>query len=154
MIVPESLIARVVSDNGDTDLSDIILELEVHAGRKNPYRVYFPKTDRAGVTVLTRDDFIGQFLDHWEASLMDHDGSVESASPRMTARLYDPTWAAANPQLALAWPLLPHEKTKWRSREEEYRYKITARNAEFVAPPVTLDVEEKGEVVVPLRRKA
>ena len=143
---------RVECDN-ETDLSGFIVELTVTAGRKNPYRIYFPKTDCSGVATLTRDDFVGQFKDHWEAGLMDHTGTPETADSLVRVGLYDPQWSISNPDAALAWPLLTHERTKWSSREEQYRYRTSSRNAEFVAPPIDVDLEKTNDIVLPVERR-
>jgi hypothetical protein len=153
MKVPERVTVRVSCD-GASDLSCLIVELTVSAGRKNPYRIYFPQTDRSGVTTLTRDDFIGQFQDHWEAGIMDYDGSPETAAPLVRVSLYDPSWALRDPAAALAWPLLPHERTKWSSREQEYKHRTSTRNADFVASSVMVDLEETSDIVLTVRRRA
>ena len=62
------------------DLDDLIVELKITTGRKNSYRIYFPKIDRSGKATLTGDDFLGQFTDHWESGFMDHSGTPESAN--------------------------------------------------------------------------
>jgi hypothetical protein len=61
MKIPEEAKVRVVCDV-EQDLSGVIVELTVSTGKKNPYSIYFPKTDRSGVAILTRDDFIGSLL--------------------------------------------------------------------------------------------
>jgi hypothetical protein len=152
MKVPENIRVRVDCD-GDTDLSGLIVALTVKAGHKNPYRIYFPKTDRSGIASLTRDDFVGQFKDHWEGGLMDHNGTLHSADPIVRVNLYDPQWSIDNREAALAWPLLPHERTKWSSREEEYRYRTSARNAEFVVSPIDVDLETTPDIVLPAKRQ-
>jgi hypothetical protein len=153
MKVPERVTVHVVSP-GESDLSDIIVELTVTTGRKNPYRIYFPKTDRSGAATLTRDDFIGQFSDHWEGGLMDHEGTPETAQSVVQVGLYDPSWSVANPDMALAWPLLKHERTKWSSREEQYHYRTSSRNAEFAVSPIAVDLQKTANIVLPVQRKA
>jgi hypothetical protein len=152
MKIPELLKVRVVCDN-ESDLGDLIVEMIVTTGKKNPYRLRFAKTDRSGMSTLTRDDFIGQFTDHWEAGLMDHSGTPEDAQPTVQVGLYDPSWSLENPDVALAWPLLSHERMKWSSRDEEYRYRMSSRNLEFVASPVMVDLEKTSDIVLPVERK-
>lgn len=152
MRVPENVRVRVVCGDA-TDLSGLIVGLTVRAGRKNPYLIYFPKTDSAGVASLTRNDIVGQFHDHWEASLMDHDGTLETADPLVGVSLHDPLWLRENREAALAWPLLPHERTKWRSRQEQYRYRTSARNSRFVATPLEVDLEGSSDIVLPVERR-
>ncbi len=52
MKLPERLTVRVVCAT-ESDLSDIIVGVTITSGRKNPYYVYFPKTDRSGLATLT-----------------------------------------------------------------------------------------------------
>jgi hypothetical protein len=152
MNIPEHITARVANSD-ETDLSGLIVELMVTTGRKNPYRIYFPKSDVSGLATLTRDDFIGQFTDHWEAGLMDHTGTPESADSTVRVALYDPSWSLENRDAALAWPLLKHERTKWSSREEQYRYRTSSRNPEFLVSPIMVDLGETNDIVLPVQRK-
>ena len=152
MNVPERMTVRVVS-TPESDPSGIIVELTVSAGPKNPYHIYFPKTDVSGVAVLTRDDFIGQFTDHWEAGLMDHGGTPESADSTVKVSLYDPSWSLENREAALAWPLMKHERTKWSSRNEQYSYRTSSRNLEFIVSPIMADLEKSTDIVLPMRPK-
>ena len=152
MRVPERLVVRVSCAN-DSDLSDIIVEMTVTSGRKNPYRVYFPKTDRSGVATLTSDDIKGQFTDEWEAGVMDHDGTLETAEPVVRVGLYDPSWSQQHREAALAWPLLTHERTKWPTREDQYGYRTSARNTAYVATPVLVNIEVTSEIVLPVFRR-
>lgn len=152
MNVPEQLKVRVIAPD-ETDLSGFIVELTVSTGRRNPYHIRFPKTDHHGVATLSRDDFVGQFTDHWEAGLMDHYGNVDDASSIVTVALYEPSRAIANPKGSLSWPLMRHERTKWSSREEEYRYRVSTRNVDFVARPLTVDLQTTSEITLQVRRK-
>lgn len=152
MKLPERLTVRIECE-GESDLSGIIVEMTVTTGRKNPYRIHFPKTDRFGWATLTRDDFIGQFTDHWEAGLMDHSGTLEDAHSAVQVGLYDPSWSVQNPKGALAWPLLKHERSKWFSRDEQYRYRTSTRNPEYVISPIVVDLEKTSDIVLPVQRK-
>ena len=145
MNVPERLTVQLQSQSAD-DLSGLIVEFKVIAGRKNPYFIRFPKTDSFGRAELTRDEFIGQFKDHREMGLMDYDGSIESASPVVEASLFDPAWSINNRKLALAWPLLAHERAKWSSREQEYAYRISCRNPLFAAEAARADLSESQQI--------
>lgn len=153
MKVPKRLTVHVVSASGESDLSDIIVVLTVTTHCKSPYYIMFPKTDGSGVAVLTRKDFLGQFTDHWESGLMDHSGTPETADSTVSVGLYDPSWSVANPERALAWPLLKHQRTKWRSRDEEYRYRTTSRNDEFGFDSVKKDLEKIIDFSLTVRRK-
>jgi hypothetical protein len=152
MKIPERIIVHAVS-RGESDLSGLIVELTVTTGQKNPYRIYFPKTVSSGVATLTRDDFIGQFTDHWEAGLMDYSGTPESAASTVRVGLYDPSWSLENRDAALAWPLLKHERKKWSSRDEQYRYRTSSRNKEFLVSPIMVDLERTSDIVLPVQRK-
>src|SRR5574340_929229 len=101
MNLPEQLVLRVEAA-GNNDLSGIIVQMKVRAGRKNPYFIYFPKTDLDGVARLSREDFVGQFKDHWEIGLMDYNGTPESADPAVEVSLFNPSWLIKNRKLALA----------------------------------------------------
>lgn len=152
MNVPNRVAVHVISDDG-VGVGGIIVQMMVMTGRKNPYHIYFPKTDTSGMATLTRDDFIGQFKDHWESGLMDHVGTPESADSRVIVSLYDDSWSIANREFALAWPLLKHERAKWSSREEEYQSRVSSRNRDFVATPITVDLHETQNFVFPISRK-
>lgn len=152
MNVPKRIAIQLTSDE-EADLSGIIVKMVVTTGQKNPYLIFFPKTDSAGAATLTRKDFIGQFKDHWEAALMDHAGTPASADSRVQVSLYDPSRAIANRQLALTWPLLKHERTKWSSREEEYQSRVSSRNTDFDATPITVDLHQTHTIVLPITRR-
>ena len=151
MNVPIRITVQLTSEE-EADLSGIIVEMVVTTGQKNPYRIYFPKTDTAGTATLTRKDFIGQFKDHWESGLMDHAGTLESADPWVRVSLYDPSWSIANRQLALAWPLMKHERTKWSSRQAEYQSRVSSRNRDFIAAPLTVNLHQTKIIVLPVTR--
>lgn len=152
MNVPKMITLQVTSEE-EADLSGLIVEMVVSTGQKNPYRIYFPQTDQRGTATLTRDDFAGQFKDHWESALMDHAGTLKNANPDVAVSLYDPSWSIANRDLALAWPLLTHERTKWASREEEYQSRISSRNTDFVATPVTVNLHQTNKIVLPVTKR-
>jgi len=63
-------------------------------------------------------------------------------------------WSIRNKEASLAWPLLTHERTKWASREEQYRYRTSSRNLEFIAQPTTVDLDETNEISVSVERRA
>jgi len=140
MKIPERMTVRVRLANGES-VPDLLVQMKVTAGSKNPYYIEFPKTDATGTAVLTRDDFIGQFKDHWGAGLMDYNGTPESSNPDVEIRLYDPTPVIQNPQISLAWPLLSYERTKWSSRREEYDYRVSSRNSAFALAPLSVNLE-------------
>ena len=75
MILPSEIRVKA-SCNGSHDLSGIIFQLRVRSGSKNPYHIYFPKTDSTGVAIISSEDFRGQFTDHYEMGLMDYNLSL------------------------------------------------------------------------------
>jgi hypothetical protein len=152
MNIPETIFAQV-SCKSCTDLGDIIIQLKVKAGRKNPYYIYFPKTESSGKTSLTRDDFIGQFKDHWEMGLMDYDGTPETANSVVEFTLFDPTWLVENKKLALVWPLLNHEKTKWKNRGQQYTFMTNCRNLEFKCRSIKVDLTKTDQIKLEIYRK-
>jgi hypothetical protein len=147
MNIPQNIFAEI-SCKSCNDLSDIIVQLKVKAGRKNHYHIYFSKTNSSGKTSLNIDDFIGQFKDHWELGLMDYDGTPESANPVVEISLFDPTWLIENKKLAMAWPLLKHEKTKWINRQQQYEYMTRCRNRAFGFQSKDVDLSETDRVIL------
>ena len=145
MKVPEKITIQLVPDSPG-DLDDLIVLLKVKSGTKNQYYIQFPKTNSQGVAELTREDFVGQFLDHFEEALMDYNGTIESAEPIVEISLFDPTWSINNEKLALAYPLFKHEATKWKTRKEEYNNRINCRNLEFSANPLEIDIENTNPI--------
>ena len=149
MRVPNELLLRVTCPTS-ADLKDLIVQLRVKAGTKNPYVIYFPKTSGNGTAVLTATEFSGQFTDHWQAGLMDYNGSLEEAEPRVEVSLYDAAWIRSHQYESLAWPLLPHEKTKFESRRAAYDYMRWNRNDGFAADGVTVNLDENQVVTFPV----
>ena len=145
MNVPASVSLRV-SCSTPIDLSDLILGMTISTGRKNPYHIYFPKTDGLGRSVLSAESFRGQFEDHWAEGLMDYSGNLESASQRVVFYLFDPELMRKSLSVVAAWPLLPHEASVWRSRQEAIDYYLSSRNEQFdfVETPVVLP--QTGEI--------
>jgi len=54
MKVPEKMYLQIECKN-ETDLKDLIVQLKVRSGRKNPYYIFLPKTDEDGKSVLSMD---------------------------------------------------------------------------------------------------
>jgi len=125
-------ISIIVKNNLQQGIENIIVCLKVKSGRKNPYYIYFPKTNKKGTAILTEEDFIGQFKDHWEMGLMDYNGDIASANPNVELSLFDLTWLIENKQLALAWSLFKHGKIKWKTREEQYEYLFICHTCYYV----------------------
>src|SRR5262245_56210458 len=95
------------------DLSGIIFRMQITAGYKNPYSIFFPKTDEHGHTQLTTKEIEMQFTDHWDEALMDYNGSLEDANEVVTIHLWDLRSFRQNPEQILGWPLFSHEETRW-----------------------------------------
>lgn len=98
------------------DLSGLIFRMQITAGYKNPYGIFFPKTDSAGHTRLIAEDIRGQFTDHGEQAAMDYNGSIEDANEFVTITLWDPAPLRAGYDELLAWPLFTHQRARWQSR--------------------------------------
>lgn len=128
------------------DLSGVIVALTVSTGQRNPRCVYFPKTDEAGRSTLDRQDFVGQFADATEEDLMGSWGAIDDAFAEVGVSLYDPAPALADPEGSMAWPLSPHEQTKWPSRAAEYAYRSTCRNLLFAATEIVVDLAATSHV--------
>lgn len=153
MIVPDRIVAHVRCEDGG-DPSDLVLQLTVQSGHRNPYRILMPRSELSGRTELSRDDFVGQFKDHWEAAIMDHNGTPESAEPVVTVTLFDQMQFLASEELLLAWPLFTHERKRWRSREQWFGYYASCRNREFVGTRASADLGNSPEFVYVVRRAA
>ena len=145
MNIPERVNVQVCLKSGEP-VADLIVQMTVRAGDKNPYHIEFPKTDRSGTASLRREEFIGQFRDHWDAGLMDHNGTPESAHPEVEVCLYDPTPLILDPQLSHAWPLLTYERTRWSSRLQRYDYRVSSRNRAFSLEPVRVNIEDTPHI--------
>ena len=150
MNIPDHIVAHVRCESGG-DPSNVVLQLTVRSGHRNPYEILLPKTNGAGVTKLGRAEFVGQFKDHWESGLMDHNGTPESASPIVDLQLFDRSRFVASRELLLAWPLLKNERSRWRSREEWFDYYASCRNDQFTGPKVQVDLEKTPEFVFVVR---
>ena len=145
MNIPENIFAEISCENCD-DLSNVIIQLKVKAGRKNPFYITFPKTDASGKTSINRNDFIGQFRDHWEMGLMDYDGTPETANPIVEVSLFDPTWLTENKELAMAWPLLKYEETKWSNRKQKYEYMTMCENLKYYSQSMEIDLSKTDKI--------
>lgn len=142
MNVPEIVEVEVVSADVE-DLSDLIVQIKIDPGYRNPYHILFPKTDRRGISEIRRDDFIGQFDDHLEVGLMDHAaGSLNQLKPLVELSLFDDSWWLENESLVLKWPLLTHERRVWSSRREHYDYVTSSTNRAFTCRPVGIDLHK------------
>jgi len=152
MELPDSISVQVV-DNSGNEIEGMIVELKVVSGRKNPYTILSPKTDKNGTAQITKTDFIGQFEDHWEMGLMDYNGNIETANNDIEVYLYNPKWAVENKDSCLAWPLLKNEIPLWKSREEKYEYLISCENKKYKAKSQIVNINESSDIVVKVAKK-
>jgi hypothetical protein len=151
MKLPENIYLQITNKKG-TKVKDIILQLKVRSGTKNPYYIFFPKTDENGESTLSQNNFIGQFEDHFETGLMDYNGSIQLANPEVEVSLFDPTWMKENKKLSLAWPLLKNEKPIWKSREEKYNYMISCTNPKYKMKTFMSNIEDSNQIVVTIKK--
>lgn len=151
MELPGTIHIQVADESGN-GIEGIIIQLQVVAGTKNPYEILSSKTDMDGKTQITKDDFIGQFEDHWEMGLMDYNGDIETASNKVSVRLYNPEWARENKASCMAWPLLKNEIPRWNSREEQYQYLVSCNNSEYKANQQIVDISKDNHIIVKVRR--
>jgi hypothetical protein len=138
---------------GQKDLSDILVGLKIKAGTKNTYLVLFPKTDRYGRAELIKEDLVGQFDDHIEMGLMDYNGTLENAENEVEVSLLDITKIRENKGSLLAWPLRSHEKKKWKTREEEFLYKLTSPNEKYLQSKLLINLKSTNKILYDLKRK-
>jgi hypothetical protein len=131
----------------------LIVGMRVPAGTKNPYHIFFPKTDDAGRAALDKSAVIGQFKDHWEEGLMDFNGTLESAPQTATFFLFNVRDFKTNLKAVLAWPLLAHEKTVWASRAEKVEYLLSCRNSKYLLPETVLEIPQDGLLELQVSRR-
>jgi hypothetical protein len=135
-----------------SDLADIIFEMQITAGSKNPYRILFPRTTPDGRTAMTASEIAGQFRDHWEMALMDYNGTLDDAVEVVTLRLFDPASVREHYDELLAWPLFTHESSRWKSRREFLDDLLSCRNDQFTFAGLSVRLPETPLVYLPLRR--
>ena len=152
MEAPDRISVQVI-DNSGNGVEGIIIELKVVSGRKNPYTILSPKTDKNGTAQITKSDFIGQFEDHWEMGLMDYNGNIETANNEIEAYLYNPEWTIENKDSCLAWPLLKNEIPLWESREAKYEYLISCANKKYKSKLQIVNINESSDITVKVRKK-
>ncbi len=135
-----------------SDLSDLVFEMQITAGSKNPYCILFPKTTRDGRSALSAEDIAGQFTDHWEMALMDYNGTLDDAVDVVTLRLFDPASVRERYTNLLAWPLFTHERTHWQSRQQFLDHLLTCRNEQFTFAGISVRFPETTLIYLPLDR--
>jgi hypothetical protein len=151
MTLPLQIEVRARCAEAD-DLSGLIFRMRITAGYKNPYGIFFSKTDLNGHTRLTTEEIEGQFTDHWEEGLMDYNGSIAEANDVVTIRLWDPVTLREGYDELLAWPLFTHERTRWQSRRDYLDYMASCRNDEFTFDGISVRLPDTRLLYVSLRR--
>ena len=151
MTLPPKIELRARCAEAD-NLSGITFRMQITAGYKNPYSIYFPKTDERGHTQLTAREIEMQFTDHWDMALMDYNGSLENANELVTIHLWDPRSFRENPDDVLTWPLLSYERTRWTSRRDWFDYMASCRNDQFTSGGISIGLPETTLLYVSLRR--
>jgi hypothetical protein len=136
------------------DLSGLIFRMQITAGYKNPYGIFFPKTDSKGHTRLSAAEIERQFTDHWEMALMDHNGTMAEANELVTVSLWDPQQLRENCAQSLVWPLSSYEETRWTSRREWIEYMISCGNEKFAFGGIAIRLPETSLLYLPLKQVA
>jgi hypothetical protein len=122
--------------------------MRLAAGTKNPYRIYFPKTDSMGRAELQADESSGQFKAHWEEGLMDFNGTLESAPQDVTLFLCDVAAIRSNRRVLMAWPLLTHERELWTSRQQKIDYFLSCANERYSFLESSVLIPDDGKLRV------
>lgn len=63
MTLPEEIKIKIIDDSGKT-VKGLIVELRISSGSKNDYSILSDKTRDDGQSIITKENFIGQFKDH------------------------------------------------------------------------------------------
>ena len=82
---------------------------------------------------------------------MDYDGTIADAAPRVIVTLFDSGPLLANKSLALKWPLLKHEGTKWQSRKDAFTHLASSDNLRFILAPTIIDLEAAPAFTIRVR---
>jgi hypothetical protein len=151
MTLPPQIELRAKCVDTD-DLSGIIFRMQITAGYKNPYSIFFPKTDSRGHTRLAAREIEMQFTDHWNIALMDYDGSLEDANELVTIHLWDPRSFREHSDEILGWPLSSWQKTRWQSPTEWFDYMASCRNDAFTFAGISTRLPETTLLYVSVRR--
>jgi hypothetical protein len=139
MNLPSKIDLQVVCA-GESNLSDIIARITVHAGSKNPYYIYFPKTNNDGRTSISADEFMEQFDSHYEIGLMDYNGSFETASQVVDIDIHYQNFLYPSLDIAYKRPLLEYEKHRWQSSKEMIAYYLSCQNDKYFADPQAVEI--------------
>lgn len=152
MKLPQQIDIQVMYDN-DRNLEDIIVRMIVHSGTKNPFYIYFPKTNNEGKTSLTADEFKDQFESHYEIGLMDYNGSIETASQVVDLDLHYQDKLYPSLEVARKRGLLGYERLKWKSSDEMIAYFISCRNSKFSTESQSVEIRPNEIIQIMVSKK-
>ncbi len=145
MKLPERIEIQVVCD-GESNLGDIIVQMTVRAGTKNPFLIYFPKTNKEVKTSITAIDFKDQVDFQYTMGLMDYNGSIETAAQVVSIdlglrfrnkSLEDKRFIEI---IRKRSHLQGYERLKWSSSDEMVSYYLSCRNDEFNTKPQSVEI--------------
>jgi hypothetical protein len=138
MKLPAKIEIQVIC-NGENNLGNIIVRMIVRAGTKNPFLIYFPKTNKQGKTFITALDFIDQVNSQYEMGLMDYNGSIETASQVVGIDL-------RYQDIADKRYLSGYDRLKWASIDEMNSYYRSCRNDKFSTKPQLIEIR-RDEII-------
>lgn len=158
MKLPERIDIQVVCD-GEGNLGDIIVQMTVRAGTKNPFLIYFPKTNKEGKTSITDIDFKDQVDFQITMGLMDYNGSIETASQVVSIDLGLP-YRDKSPEdkrfleIIRKSHLQGYERLKWLSSDEMVSYYLSSRNDEFNTKPQSVEIRSNEIIQFAISKNA
>ena len=84
---------------------------------------------------------------------MDYNGSVESAVQAVYLDLLDTKRIAKSKEKLLQFSLMPHERKKWKSRDEIIDYWLSSTNENFFFFPFATKVETDKTIEVEVGKR-
>jgi hypothetical protein len=144
MKLPSQIDIQLVCDN-ENKLDGLIVQMTVRAGTKNPFLIYFSKTNKEGQTSITAIDFKDQVDFQITMGIMDYNGSIETASqvvnidlglPYRKELLEDKRFLES----IRKGYLQGYERLKWSSSAEMVSYYLSSRNNEFITKPQSVEL--------------
>lgn len=150
MQLPTKVTIRATLDSREP-VANVVFQMTLTTGRKNPYNIAFAKTGADGTSQLSADEIQGQFQDHWEADLMGHSGTLDEASQEVSLALLDVATLRRNLSSALSWPLLEFERTRWESRQHQIDYLLSSANESYSFPSCQILVPVDAVTVLELQ---
>ena len=158
MKLPSQIDIQVVCDD-EENLDGLIVQMTVYAGTKNPFLIYFPKTNKEGQTSITAVDFKDQVDFQITIGIMDYNGSIETASqvvsidlglPYRKELLEDKRFLESIRKSSLQG----YEKLKWLSSDEKVSYYLSSRNDKFIAKPQSVELRPNEIIQFVIRKNA